>query len=102
MDVVHYMQEKRRLCSWQEGICHGCPFQPYVLVMGTTCRETLDTIEQMVETLERWGDEHPRLTNGDMVRENVPIGTSIDYKSSQGRVRIEIPTEWWNAEYEGK
>lgn len=108
MDALKFINEARRFCRATRETtlgCNGCSMKDEITcnLKSMLYNEYLKMkSEDIIDIVEKWSEEHPRITNGDVLHDNLPLGTSIDYKSSQGRVRVEIPTEWWNAEYEGK
>lgn len=65
MDAKKFLEEARRMCkAHHEPLdCKDCPAgeRKYICRLGYTSLEA-DSLEQMIETVEKWSKEHPRKT----------------------------------------
>lgn len=109
MDAVKFLIEAERLCR-QYPDCHECPL--YLKKCHVGGRKTVEECRETVAIIEKWGQEHPVVTNGMKVHEMIPgnerrtvfkeadpnlkgcgLMTSEDY------VEMRIRKSWWDAEY---
>lgn len=68
MDAVKFMKEKDRLCGAY--VCDDCP------LLAKGCDDS-ENIEELVEIVEKWSNEHPVKTRADVFREMFPLADSI-------------------------
>lgn len=77
MDALKFIEERNRMCEryWQvDGDCDGCP-----MVNVDECNELRNMVDdagkavgKVVETVEKWSNEHPRKTRQDVFLEQYP------------------------------
>ena len=95
MDAVTYVKEYRRLCN-EHSACIGCPLNKFESCVDADPKE-------MVKVVEKWSKEHPLVTNGDVLKEMLPDGSTVNdqYNPMAEHIFIEVPKNWWKAEYKG-
>lgn len=86
MDAVNFIKEKNRMCD-SISRCDMCDLHGRT----TTCREFVrDYPEEAVKIVEKWGNEHPVMTNG------------AKFEEVFGRTYMSLPSfvgEWLEQEY---
>jgi hypothetical protein len=103
MDAVSYLTNLSRLCDYftsREMCGDSCPVFDY-------CNSGNDITEEdakeSVAAVKRWSVENPLVTNGDVVKEMLPDGSIVNdqYNPMAEHIFIEVPKDWWKAEYKG-
>ena len=101
MDAVSYLTNLSRLCDYytsREKCVNMCPFFDY-------CNSGNDITEEdakgAVAAVEKWSKENPLVTNGDVVKEMLPDGSIVNDIPMAEHIFIEVPKDWWDAEYKG-
>lgn len=54
MNVLEFVEERSRMCSIYLG-CKNCP------LATTACMNIVNVTEQVINIVEKWSDEHPRI-----------------------------------------
>jgi hypothetical protein len=104
MDAKEFIRELVRMCQAQGEICGDCRIHREIgcpLVVP----ERVDA-DKLVSAVEKWSKANPHITNGHkLLSELKNSGANVRYTSSgvyNAHIRLEIPAEWWDAEYEGE
>lgn len=72
MDAVKFINERVRMCnSIANGtMCAGCPLREFACDFDSLVRQ--DKVEEAVELVEKWSNEHPRKTRQSLFLEQWP------------------------------
>lgn len=94
MNAVEYQREKIRLCkAYEDKACDKCP-----LYAACDNIDTDSDPEEAVDIVTMWAKEHPRITNGDKVKELLENhGYECIIKDPE-HVSVAFSREWWNKE----
>ena len=93
MDAVTYIRERARMCLAYS--CDECPLKGY-----PDCYNPEDA-SGAVATVEKWGKDHPPVTNGGELMRSLPVEAIVD-DERMDEVTIRVPRKWWDAEYKGE
>jgi hypothetical protein len=98
MDAVSFVREKQRMCSSFGDLCDiHCPLKD--MDWGCMIDTEKADPDMVVERVEKWSKEHSLVTNGVQMEELLPPNTTI--REGFKRIFIEVPRDWWDAEYKG-
>lgn len=101
MDAKEFIRELVRMCKSKDDTCNDCQIRQRIgcpLIIP----ENVDA-DMLVDVIEKWSKEHPLITNGDVLKEMLPDGSSVNdqYNAMADHIFIEVPKDWWKAEYKG-
>lgn len=73
MDAKTFFEETRRICAYYEANdCKGCPAADREHCQLDYTPLVTDNLEKMIETVEKWSQEHPRKTRLADFKEKYP------------------------------
>lgn len=97
MDAKEFLSERKRMCDSFGNFCTGCPASNL-----SGCRKirlTNAEMDKLIEAVEKWSKDHPRITNRDKFRAVFGSDIGINVITMHSNPAISITDDWLNEEY---
>ena len=97
MDAKEFLSERKRMCNTFGTTCVGCPLYDLDRCSRILLADT--EIDKYIKTIEKWSEDHPKITNGDKFREVFGSYIGINVITMHSNPAISITDDWLNEEY---